>query len=231
MTDINTLKVLAGQKITELTDKSSSAKKHMLRYIREADEYEVKNFLLDQEIRPIQEDEKEIIDNRFQKSEILNEASPFELFMREVGKAKELAKSLNDSIKGFMGNKGANIASGFSDKMTKPLQKASGSPLNQLKEKSTGLIDTIAKKLNAGNVSDVFKQSLEYLHTSVHQNPVAMGSGILLAMIAALAFGIKSKKSDEKKASGEVYASLKKNDKLDKDKQKAAEAIAKAYKS
>ena len=66
------LKLEALERAKEM-DLSISAKKQVARYIKEADEHETKLFLMDGEVRPVTEDEKEVIDARFNKNEHLQE--------------------------------------------------------------------------------------------------------------------------------------------------------------
>lgn len=64
--ELKDIKLKAAEKVKEM-DVSNYAKKQMLRYIKEADEHEAKLFLVDGEVRPIEEDEKQYIDARFNK--------------------------------------------------------------------------------------------------------------------------------------------------------------------
>lgn len=71
MTDINKLRLVAFQKVYE--DEKlccKDVKKQVLRYMKEADEHDVKAYLLDGDLDIVEEDAKPIVDERFEKSEI-----------------------------------------------------------------------------------------------------------------------------------------------------------------
>lgn len=239
--ELNKLKLLAGQKVVEMDDKSQSAKKHMLRYIKEADEYEVKSFLLDRTLEPVEEDSKKIIDSRIKRSNILNEAenalleaSPAELFFKQIKNAPgDLKKAAQD----FVSNAGANTVDRFPGLKEIPkayekvIKKNPQGSIEKVQDKGSKILDWLSKKLDLGNISDKFGQGLKEMQTLAQQNPSAAAAGILFALIASVSYGIMKKKgADDKEAKQKVYASLQKNDKLDKEHQKAAKAVAKTYK-
>ena len=71
MDNLNKLRLLAFQKVTEDENLCcSSVKKQVLNYMKEADEHDVKAYLLDGDLDIVEEDAKQIIDERFERSEI-----------------------------------------------------------------------------------------------------------------------------------------------------------------
>lgn len=219
---LNEMKLDALEKIKEM-NMSASAKKQAAKYLKEADEYETKLFLMDGEIRPVNEDEKEFIDARFIREERIQEGIMD--FVNQI-------KAQMDVVTNFIQNKGANALSAVSDKVFKPFEKIATESVAYWQKRIGNLVETLSNKLKLQDASAHLNDSLEYVHNYVGtSNPTLAAFGIGTAVIAAIGYGMLRKKKSDKEADKTVQKNLQKNDKLDKEKQKVVNEIAKAYKA
>ena len=83
--NINLLKIFGGHMVTT-SEMSSPAKLQLLHYVEEADEYQMKAFLLDAEIMKEPGDIvcEEIIDQRFYASELPDKIKDFERYWAQM---------------------------------------------------------------------------------------------------------------------------------------------------
>ena len=83
--NINLLKMFSGHVITT-SEMSESAKLQLLNYVEEADEYQVKGFLLDGVIMKEPKDVicEEIVDQRFYASELPEKIKDFERYWTKL---------------------------------------------------------------------------------------------------------------------------------------------------
>ena len=238
---INELKIRAGEKVTEMDNISTQSKKQLLRYVKEADEYQVKKFLLDEEIGPIEEDEKSIIDGRIERSPVLNENAIIQEIMgadKIMGFAKNVKKNgisyVFDVIKkSATAGAAGTVASYFTLSAINALQRAKqwrGMQLLFGEGEDPSTMDFLGKFLN------ILKDNLKDL-----SNQPDIGVSSALIGLAAFGFSIVyfakvTSGKDDKKAKSEVDKEVNKQAKsLDDDKSKNAvkkghEVFEKTYK-
>lgn len=84
--DTNLLKLFAGSMITNMTEMSKASRTQLLNYVEEAEEYQVKAFLLDGEIMKEPKDVvcEEIVDQRYFASDLPEKIKEFEDYWTNI---------------------------------------------------------------------------------------------------------------------------------------------------
>lgn len=240
------IRLFAGSTVTE-SDMDKETKYQLLNFVKEADIHEVMALLMDGEIQTVTEQAKPIVLERFKRSSNLKEK--FDEFMLLEQIPKELnpqgfagtGKAIGDFFKNIY-KSGKELSQGDlrgKDFIVKGGEKSKGSfekiaskmEFESIKSKISSPLGWIEKNLKIDGLTEKFKSALDALPDSMKSNPVALGTGLMLAVMSAITYAIVKKRKGEKEAKQEVQQGLEaKQAKMKADEKKAAKAVAKVYK-